>query len=208
RLDLDAFITEVNATLNARFAPGKNLKFFLPTQELPYLALDPRVFTTLKVSEKEAEAAVVEAIPAAMQKLGAPARPPLKLTTVEGDLKYADSRLDADPALAFVRSRVDLAAGDKVPNTEFGHLIDHSVTSNGGWYIMAIPTPYQMEYLSNIQTTHFSPWSYDRHVPLRFFGPDFIPGYYRDQVAPVDIAATFAAILGVNVPSNSIGHVL
>jgi predicted AlkP superfamily pyrophosphatase or phosphodiesterase len=207
RLDLEAFITEVNVTLNARFAPGKNLKFFLPSQELPYLALDPRVFTTLKISEKEAEAATVEAIPAALQKLGAPTRPALKQTTVEGDLKYADSRVDADPALAFVRSRVDLAAG-KVPNTEFGRLIDHSITSNGGWYVMAIPTPYQMEYLSNIQTTHFSPWSYDRHVPLGFFGPDFIPGYYRQQVAPVDIAPTFAAILGVNAPSASVGRVL
>jgi predicted AlkP superfamily pyrophosphatase or phosphodiesterase len=65
-----------------------------------------------------------------------------------------------------------------------------------------------MEYLSGIQTTHFSPWSYDRHVPLGFFGASFVPGYYRERVAPVDIAATFAAILGVNAPSASVGRVL
>ncbi len=73
---------------------------------------------------------------------------------------------------------------------------------------MLVPTAYQMELLGNIQTTHFSPWSYDRHVPLGFFGPDFIPGYYRQQAAPVDIAATFAAILGVNAPSASVGRIL
>jgi uncharacterized protein (DUF2062 family) len=65
-----------------------------------------------------------------------------------------------------------------------------------------------MEYLNGIQTTHFSPWSYDRHVPLGFFGADFVPGYYRQQVAPVDIAATLASLLRVNMPSAAVGHVL
>jgi hypothetical protein len=64
-----------------------------------------------------------------------------------------------------------------------------------------------MEYSTGIQTTHFSPWSYDRHVPLGFFGEEFLPGLYRELVAPVDIAATFASILGVNAPSASVGQV-
>jgi hypothetical protein len=45
-------------------------------------------------------------------------------------------------------------------------------------------------------------------VPLGFFGAAFVPGYYREQVAPVDIAATFASLLGVNRPSAAVGHVL
>jgi hypothetical protein len=106
-----------------------------------------------------------------------------------------------------VRSRVDLADG-KIPATEFGRLIAHSYTANGGWYVMVFPTAYQMEYSSGSQTTHFSPWSYDRHVPLGFYGAAFEPGYYREQVAPVDIAATLASLLGVNQPSASVGHVL
>jgi hypothetical protein len=65
-----------------------------------------------------------------------------------------------------------------------------------------------MEYLSGIQTTHFSPWSYDRHVPLGFFGAEIVPGQYREQVAPVDLAVTFASLLGVNAPSASVGKVL
>ncbi len=200
-LDLKAFTRNIETTLNQRFHT-ENKKFLFPNQELPYLALDPRAFAALTpaVSEKDAEQAMVDAIPAALRSLAAPPASP--------NTAAAPARLDADPALAFVRSRLDLAAGDKVPPTEFGRLINHSYTANGGWYVMVVPTPYQMEYLSGIQTTHFSPWSYDRHVPLGFYGPEFVPGYYRDQVAPVDIAATFASLLGVNAPSNNIGHVL
>ncbi|MEI9977448.1 MAG: alkaline phosphatase family protein [Edaphobacter sp.] len=205
RLDLDALTTELDSTLNARFSPGKGLHYFMLTQELPYLALNSEAFGS--VSEKEAEQAVVDAMPAAIRKLGAPALPPNNNATLEATRKYQESRVDADPALYFTRSKVDLADG-KVPNTEFGRRISHSYTEHGGWYVMIVPTAYQMEYLNGIQTTHFSPWSYDRHVPLGFFGAEFVPGVYRELVAPVDIAATFASILGVNAPSASVGRIL
>jgi hypothetical protein len=172
---------------------------------LPYIELDPRAFG--KIPEKDAEQAVVDAIPTAIRSLGPPAAPPNNNLIVEGDRKYSESRLDPSPALAFVCSRVDLADG-KTPATEFGRLIAHSYTPNLGWFVMVVPTAYQMEYDSGIQTTHFSPWSYDRHVPLGFFGAAFAPGYYREPVAPVDIAATLASLLGVNQPSASVGHVL
>jgi arylsulfatase A-like enzyme len=205
RLDLDAFTIAIDESLNARFSPGKGVQYFMPTQELPYLTLDPRAFGS--ISEKEAEQAVIDAIPVAVKKLGAPVSPPNTLLTPEATRKYQESRVEADPSIYFSRSRVDLAAG-KVPNTEFGRLIAHSYSDLGGWYVMVFPTAYQMEYSTGIQTTHFSPWSYDRHVPLGFFGEEFLPGLYRELVAPVDIAATFASILGVNAPSASVGRVL
>jgi predicted AlkP superfamily pyrophosphatase or phosphodiesterase len=205
RIDLEVLSSEINKALNARFSPGKEIAYLMPTQELPNLALDPRAFST--ISEKDAEQAVVEAIPAAIRKLGAPALSPNNLATPEATRHYEEARVDADPTIAFIRSRVDLAAG-KLPNTEFGRRIAHNYTDHGGWYVMVIPTAYQMEFLSGIQTTHFSPWSYDRHVPLGLFGAEFIPGIYREQVAPVDIAPTFASILGINAPSASTGRVL
>jgi hypothetical protein len=205
RLDLEAFTTEIDATLNARFSPGKDIHYFMPTQELPYLALDAKAFGT--VSERDAEQAVIDAIPAAVRKLGRPPMPPNNLLTLEATRKYEESRVAADPSIYFSRSRVDLADG-KVPETEFGRRIAHSYTDHGGWYVMVIPNAYQMETLNGIQTTHYSPWSYDRHVPLGFFGAEFVPGIYRELVAPVDIAATFASILGVNAPSASVGRIL
>ncbi|HEX3374388.1 MAG TPA: alkaline phosphatase family protein [Edaphobacter sp.] len=205
RLDLEAFTAALDVTLNARFSPGKRVEYFMPTQELPYLALDAKAFG--RVPEKDAEAAVIEAIPAAIKKLSAPPMPPNNNLTLEATRKYEESRVDADPSIYFTRSRVDLADG-KIPETEFGRRIAHSYTSHGGWYVMVVPTAYQMEYLNSSQTTHFSPWSYDRHVPLGFFGEEFVPGLYRQLAAPVDIAATFASILGVNAPSASVGRIL
>lgn len=205
RIDLEVLAAGLNEALNAKFSPGKKVKYMLPTQELPNLALDPRAFGT--VTEKDAEAAVVEALPGVLRKMGAPALPPNNAATDEGKRRYEESRVEPDPAAVFVRSRVDLAAG-KVPNTEFGRMIAHSYTDHGGWYVMMMPEAYQMELLNGIQTTHFSPWSYDRHVPLGFFGAEFKPGYYREKVAPVDLAATLASLLGVNQPSANVGRVL
>ena len=205
-LDLDKFGEALNEALNVRFKSG-NVNFLMPTQELPYIALDERVFELLKITEVDAENAVVRAVPLVIRKLSAPMAAPDKATTLEADHKFSEERIDSDPQIAFVRSKLDLAAG-RVPQTEFGQLIAHSYSEHGGWYVMMIPTAYQMEYLNSIQTTHFSPWSYDRHVPMAFYGRDFVPGVYREHVAPVDIAATLASLLGVNQPSASVGRVL
>jgi len=94
RLDLDAFSASVNAALNKKFSPGLKKAYLLPTQELPYIELDPRAFG--KMTEKDAEQAVVEAVPAAVRSLGAPALPPNNNTIVEGDRKYSESRVEPD----------------------------------------------------------------------------------------------------------------
>ncbi len=47
RLDLEAFTAAIDETLNARFSPGKNVKYFMPTQELPYIALNAAAFGTV-----------------------------------------------------------------------------------------------------------------------------------------------------------------
>jgi hypothetical protein len=72
---------------------------------------------------------------------------------------------------------------------------------------MVIPEAFQMQTLA-VGTTHFSPWSYDRHVPLGFFGAPFTPGIYHGRVEPVDLAATLASLLGLTQPSASVGKVL
>lgn len=205
RVDLETLAGNLNDALNTRFSPGKKVNYFLPAQELPYLALDPRAFGQIK--ETEAEDAVLGALPEAFAKLGPPALPPNNNDTLEATRKYEESRIEPAPKLAFARTKVDLAAG-RVPPTEFGRLIAHSYTDHGGWYVMVFPTAYQMEYQNGNQTNHFSPWNYDRHVPLAFFGPEFQPGYYREAVEPVDLAVTFASVLGVNRPSAAVGRVL
>jgi arylsulfatase A-like enzyme len=74
---------------------------------------------------------------------------------------------------------------------------------------MMLLASYQMEGTGQFAgTTHFSPWSYDRHVPLAIYGTPFLPGEYHQRVAPVDLAVTFASLAGVNQPSAAVGRVL
>ena len=193
-IDTVKLTANLNDAMNQKFSPGEKVDYMLPKQELPYLALNEPSFARAGINEQEAEAAVEGAVRGAVAAL---AKPP------QGGV--SDSKLPPTPMLYRSYTRLQLANGE-VPRSEFGSLLEHSYSPNGGWYVMVLPTAYQLE--SSEGTTHYSPWSYDRHVPLGFYGAPFAPGIYRERAAPVDIAATLASLLGVNQPSASIGHVL
>ena len=57
-------------------------------------------------------------------------------------------------------------------------------------------------------TSHGSPWNYDTHVPLLFFGAGIRHGTYYERVGISDVAPTLAALFAVETPSGSVGHVL
>ncbi len=57
-------------------------------------------------------------------------------------------------------------------------------------------------------TTHETPYRYDTHVPLVFWGPGIPAGRYDRRVRTVDIAPTVAALLGVETPDDLDGVLL
>jgi len=57
-------------------------------------------------------------------------------------------------------------------------------------------------------TSHGTPYDYDNHVPVIFFGAGIKSGSYSERIAVNDIAPTLAAILGVETPSGSSGRIL
>ena len=59
-----------------------------------------------------------------------------------------------------------------------------------------------------VGTSHGSPHDYDRDVPLVFMGPGVEAGRVRGSAAPVDIAPTLAAELGVAAPEGLEGRIL
>jgi predicted AlkP superfamily pyrophosphatase or phosphodiesterase len=216
-LDLKKLAAALDYAINMKFSPGEKLQYVLPHQELPYIALNQSEFMKAGINEQEAESAVQQLLPDAVASLTPPApEPPPSDTPVPATpngsnpqpaVQPSDTRLPPRPALFRSYTREQLADGP-FPPTPWGELLAHSYSPNGGWYLMVIPTDYQMETLNNIQTTHFSPYSYDRHVPLGFYGAPFAPGIYRGRVEPTDLAATYAALLGINQPSASVGHIL
>jgi predicted AlkP superfamily pyrophosphatase or phosphodiesterase len=54
-------------------------------------------------------------------------------------------------------------------------------------------------------TTHGSPFSYDTHVPVLFYGAAFKAGRFADRFWITDIAPTLSAALRVTEPSGCIG---
>ena len=197
-VNMQAVYANLNAALSAKFSPGKKTDYLMPGPDLPYIVLDRRAFQAAGVSEQAAEDAVAELLPAAVASVAPHATEPLP----------AQHRLPQAPQVAGVYTRLELAHG-QLPPSEWGRLLAHSYADHGNWFVMLILGAYQMEGTSALAgTTHFSPWSYDRHVPLAFYGEPFLPGEYHERVAPVDLAATFASLAGVNQPSASVGHVL
>jgi hypothetical protein len=102
-------------------------------------------------------------------------------------------------------TKSQLAEGE-VPDTALGKKFLHSYTPEGGWYVMGVPEIYTVG--SARGTDHASPYTYDTHVPLAFYGLPFRPGTYRTHAEPVDLATTLASLLGINAPTHAVGRVL
>ena len=208
-IDMTRFSAALNDAMNLKFSPGEKVDYLLPRQGLPYIALNRQAFERAGINEVEAEQAVQDAIQPAVAELSKPREQADAPQPNPGDpgFKPSETRLPPQPIIVRSYTREQLAAG-QFPMSEFGLMLAHSYTSNGGWYLMVVPEAYQMQALGKSATTHFSPWSYDRHVPLAFFGGPFAPGVYHGRVAPVDMAATLASLLGINQPSASVGRIL
>jgi predicted AlkP superfamily pyrophosphatase or phosphodiesterase len=102
-------------------------------------------------------------------------------------------------------TRWQLAQGT-VPDTELGQKYLHSFAPTGAWYVMGVPAPYTVGSTSG--TDHASPYTYDTHVPLAFYGLPFQAATFRTHAEPTDLAVTFASLLGINAPSHAVGRVL
>ena len=57
-------------------------------------------------------------------------------------------------------------------------------------------------------TTHGSPYNYDTHVPLLWYGTNIKQGVRAEQVAIADIAATLSVLLKIALPSACDGKVI
>jgi len=196
-IDMKGMLGAVEASLEKRF-PGaaKGGRKLVLGAELPWLQIDPEMFAAAHVSEADAETATAEALTAYFDAKAAAAN-------AEGPV---DHRLPEPERLRYVYTATQLRAG-AVPATEYGRRALHSYSPVVRWAVHFNLGVFDYPG-TRAGAGHYSQNSYDRHVPLDFYGAAFVPGMYRDPVAPVDIAATFASLLRLNQPSASVGHVL
>jgi predicted AlkP superfamily pyrophosphatase or phosphodiesterase len=95
---------------------------------------------------------------------------------------------------------------DEIHGSALAEKYRNSYSPEAGWYVLGVPPLYTVGSRSG--TDHASPYTYDTHVPLAFYGLPFQPGTYRTHAEPVDLVATFASLLGINAPTHAVGRVL
>ncbi len=127
----------------------------------------------------------------------------LNLAEVEATAAAAMAALNGIHA-AFTSTQ--LQRGD-VPATYVAQAVTQGFYAPRNGNVIVVAQPFFM-FGEGSNTTHGSPYSYDTHVPVLFFGANIIPGTYHAASSPADIAPTLAALLGLQAPSNSIGRVL
>lgn len=86
-----------------------------------------------------------------------------------------------------------------------GRLVLNGFHPERGGDVVLIKKPFQLPGTASTGTTHGSPYSYDTHVPVLFFGTGFKPGRYADKFAITDIAPTLSAVLRITPPSGNTG---
>jgi hypothetical protein len=123
----------------------------------------------------------------------------------ESDAETAVGEAMKQAGLRDYFTKSQLAEG-RVPDTALGRKFLHSYSPEAGWYVMGVPEIYTVGPARG--TDHASPYTYDTHVPLAFYGLPFRAGTYRTHAEPVDLAVTLASLLGINAPTHAVGRVL
>jgi len=71
--------------------------------------------------------------------------------------------------------------------------------------VSTVLQPGWMEWFRPTGTTHGSPYKYDTHVPVVFYGWKIAPGSTTDAVDICDIAPTVSTLLNIPLPSGTHG---
>ncbi len=114
-------------------------------------------------------------------------------------IRHVTGVADAFPAL-------QLASG-QIQQTPVARAAAATVHLDRGPDVIVIPKPYW--YLSREMHTHAAmhgtPYSYDSHVPLFFYGPGIPSGRHLQRVLVTDLAATISSYLQMPAPTSAEG---
>jgi arylsulfatase A-like enzyme len=126
----------------------------------------------------------------------------LRLADVEDDAAKAAATL---PYIERVYTREQLLQHGAMADTMDDYVV-RGFYSGRSADVFAIQKPYWL--FGKEGTSHGTPYNYDSHVPLIFWGSGVKPGVYRERVGISDVAPTLAALLRIETPTGSIGHIL
>lgn len=102
----------------------------------------------------------------------------------------------------------EVITGTTMNNTQYTegvrYLMQKGFNAKRSGDVMVNYLPGYVDYMPT-GTTHGSPYSYDTHVPLLFYGWNIKQGSSTEQVVIPDVAATVAALLNIQFPNGCTG---
>jgi predicted AlkP superfamily pyrophosphatase or phosphodiesterase len=104
-------------------------------------------------------------------------------------------------------TRTQIVKGD-MPNTALARRITNGFNRMRSGDVWVVLRPFSFFAEGGIATTHGSPYNYDTHVPVIFYGKGVVKGRHAIECSPSDIAPTLASLLRIEMPSNRYGRVL
>ncbi len=172
-------VTELKRQLNADLSKQKPGEY-IRNITWAHIFLNEEAFAAAGIKEADAERAVGEAVVA------------------------------RHPEFRGFYTKSQLRSGN-VPRDEMGKRYLNSFVESPGWYVQVLSPPFTVAFSQpkwRTSADHSTPYGYDAHVPLLFFGLPFQPGNYRTHSEPVDLAVTLSSLLGINRPTHAVGRVL
>lgn len=131
------------------------------------------------------------------------ARRKLDAAEVESIAAQAVTKLKG---INMVFTRSDIITG-KLPNNAIARSVANGFHAQRNGNLVIVTEPFYFVGESST-TTHGSPYKYDTHVPVIFYGAGIAAGSFHSVSSPADIAPTLAALLKLETPSNSVGTIL
>jgi arylsulfatase A-like enzyme len=98
----------------------------------------------------------------------------------------------------------DLVRGN-TSNDEFLERLRNGWSASASGDVVIVPKPGWIQY-SRSGTTHGSPFAYDTHVPLLFYGWHVPAGITYERTYIRDIAPTVAALIHSPMPNATTGR--
>lgn len=123
---------------------------------------------------------------------------------VVGVRRTAAQWLSRQPGVAFAVGRDDV--GDPLGNAGYNKAIRLDTFPDRGGDVTFIPRQFFVVDTFPTGTTHdSSPYAYDTQVPVIFSGHNVRPGFYPQQISPVDVAPTITNLLEMGMPAQCEG---
>ena len=126
-----------------------------------------------------------------------------KVTSAAAQVVVRDALLTLDFVQAAF-TRTQLESGESVDELGHAAVLSFNRVRSGDVYFQAKPFYFTREWGTN----HGSPYNYDTHVPLVWYGVGVKKGVYSQTVHVADLAPTLSNLLGLTRPPIAEGKIL